>query len=97
MSWYFEENLANFSLYEYIQKREKFQIIGTSGTITILAACYLGLQKYERTKVDGLEMTTDQIEVVINRYLETGTEGRCNEPLIGKECQTLIMSGCAIL
>ncbi|MCY4303242.1 MAG: Ppx/GppA family phosphatase [Aestuariivita sp.] len=97
MSWYFEENLMNFSLYDYAHKRQKFQIIGTSGTITTLAACYLGLQKYERTKVDGLEMTTDQIEGVINRYLEIGVEGRRNEPLIGQERHASIMSGCAIL
>jgi exopolyphosphatase / guanosine-5'-triphosphate,3'-diphosphate pyrophosphatase len=34
--------------------REGFQIIGTSGTVTTVAASYLGLKRYDRTKVDGL-------------------------------------------
>ncbi len=38
MSWFFEENLADFSPYAAEQAREGFQIIGTSGTVTTVAA-----------------------------------------------------------
>ena len=38
MSWFFEENLASFSPYNSAQRREGFQIIGTSGTVTTVAA-----------------------------------------------------------
>ncbi|MEC7669194.1 MAG: Ppx/GppA family phosphatase, partial [Pseudomonadota bacterium] len=72
MSWFFEENLAEFAPYKDEQAREGFQIVGTSGTVTTVAASHLGLKRYDRTKVDGLRMTSDQIETVINRYLEMG-------------------------
>ena len=97
MSWYFEEQLATFSPYAREQAREGFQIIGTSGTVTTVAASHLGLRRYDRTKVDGLRMSSDQIDAVIRGYLELGEAGRRADPRIGKDRQSLIMSGSAIL
>ena len=97
MSWYFEENLSEFAPYAEEQAREGFQIIGTSGTVTTVAASFLGLKRYDRTKVDGLRMTSDQIDGVIRDYLTLGEEGRRNDPRIGRDRQALIMSGAAIL
>ncbi len=97
MSWFFEEQLASFSPYNSQQKREGFQIIGTSGTVTTVAASYLGLRRYDRTKVDGLQMTSDQIDFVIRDYLSLGPEGRRTDPRIGRDRHALIMSGAAIL
>lgn len=97
MSWYFEEKLADFSPYNSAQAREGFQIIGTSGTVTTVAASHLGLRRYDRTKVDGLRMSSDQIDRVIRDYLALGPEGRRTDPRIGRDRHTLIMSGAAIL
>lgn len=97
MSWFFEEKLADFSPYNASQPREGFQIIGTSGTVTTVAASHLGLKRYDRTKVDGLRMTSDQIDRVIRDYLALGPEGRRADPRIGRDRHTLIMSGAAIL
>ncbi|WP_095589249.1 Ppx/GppA phosphatase family protein [Actibacterium ureilyticum] len=97
MSWFFEENLADFSPYAHEQAREGFQIIGTSGTVTTVAASHLGLKRYDRNKVDGLRMTSDQIDQVIRGYLMMGPEGRRNDPRIGRDRHALIMSGAAIL
>ena len=97
MSWFFEENLASFSPYNAQQAREGFQIIGTSGTVTTVAASYLNLRRYDRTKVDGLQMTSDQIDLVIREYLALGPEGRRTDPRIGRDRHALIMSGAAIL
>ncbi len=97
MSWYFEEQLANFSPYNSAQARAGFQIIGTSGTVTTVAASFLGLKRYDRAKVDGLHMTSDQIHSVIREYLTLGPEGRRRDPRIGRDRHTLIMSGAAIL
>jgi len=97
MSWFFEENLADFAPYKDEQTREGFQIVGTSGTVTTVAASHLGLKRYDRTKVDGLRMTSDQIDKVIRGYLELGPKGRRNDPRIGDDRQALIMSGSAIL
>ncbi|NSX55150.1 Ppx/GppA phosphatase family protein [Parasulfitobacter algicola] len=97
MSWFFEENMASFSPYLSEQAREGFQIIGTSGTVTTVAASHLGLKRYDRNKVDGLRMTSDQIDRVIRDYLSLGPEGRRADPRIGRDRQALIMSGAAIL
>jgi len=99
MSWHFEESLRDFSPYDYEGEhaREGFQIIGTSGIVTTVAASHLGLRRYDRNKVDGLRMTSDQIDRVIRRYLNLGPLGRRRDPGIGRSRAALIMSGSAIL
>ena len=97
MSWFFEESLATFSPAKAAQPRAGFQIIGTSGTVTTVAASFLGLRRYDRAKVDGLVMTSDQIDLVIREYLALGPDGRRTDPRIGRDRHTLIMSGAAIL
>ncbi len=97
MSWFFEENMTSFAPYKDEQARKGFQIIGTSGTVTTVAASHLGLKRYDRTKVDGLRMTSDQIDKVIRLYLSLGPKGRRRDPRIGEDRQALIMSGSAIL
>ncbi|MGR3434947.1 MAG: Ppx/GppA phosphatase family protein [Shimia sp.] len=97
MSCHFEEALADFTPYATEQSREGFQIIGTSGTVTTVAASHLGLRRYDRTKVDGLRMTSDEIDRVIRAYLDLGPSGRRADPRIGRDRQALIMSGAAIL
>lgn len=97
MSWHFEEHLSSFSPYNLDNIRDGFQIIGTSGTVTTVAASFLGLKRYDRTKVDGLRMSSDQIDTVIREYLTLGPEGRRTDPRIGRDRHSLIMSGAAIL
>ncbi|HAR52590.1 Ppx/GppA phosphatase family protein [Roseovarius nubinhibens] len=97
MSWFFEENLAEFAPYKEEQAREGFQIVGTSGTVTTVAASHLGLRRYDRNRVDGLRMTSNEIDTVIRSYLALGPEGRRRDPRIGLDRQALIMSGAAIL
>ena len=99
MSWHFEECLAEFSPYADAQGEidPGFQIIGTSGTVTTVAATHLNLRRYDRNKVDGLRMTSAQIDRVIRSYLALGPEGRRDDPRIGRDRHQLIMSGSAIL
>lgn len=97
MSCAFEENLVEFAPYQGDQVRDGFQIIGTSGTVTTVAASHLGLKRYDRTKVDGLRMTSEQINKVIHEYISLGPAGRRRDPRIGQDRQALIMSGSAIL
>ena len=97
MSLMFEEKLEKFIPYERSYKIEHFQIIGTSGTVTTVAASHLGLRRYDRNKVDGLSMSSIEIDKVIRDYLRMGAIGRQNDPCIGKDRQALIMSGAAIL
>jgi exopolyphosphatase/guanosine-5'-triphosphate,3'-diphosphate pyrophosphatase len=97
MSWHFEEQLQGFAPYANPAPRAGFQIIGTSGTVTTVAASFLGLRRYDRARVDGLTMTSAQIDQVIRNYLLLGPEGRRRDPRIGRERHGLIMSGAAIL
>ena len=100
MSCYFEDQIADFKPYlrNYSKNDLKdLQIIGTSGTITTLGAAHLGLRKYDREKVDGLNLTSSDVDKVISRFLKLGPEGRKVEPGIGKDRSELIMSGSAII
>lgn len=98
MSWQFEQMLEDFAPYiTGVRADDAFQIIGTSGTVTTVAASHLGLKRYDRTKVDGLSMTSVEIDRVIHNYLALGPEGRRADPRIGRERHALIMSGAAIL
>ena len=97
MSCFFEEQLQTFTPYDAVQAREGFQIVGTSGTVTTVAASHLGLRRYDRNKVDGLRMTSEQIDRVIEDYLRMGPDGRRADMRIGRDRHALIMSGAAIL
>ncbi|WFE76304.1 Ppx/GppA phosphatase family protein [Roseinatronobacter sp. S2] len=97
MSWYFEEQLEAFTPYSDLTQHKGFQIIGTSGTITTVAASYLRLKRYDRSKVDGLVMNSGQVDKVIREYLALGPIGRRQDPSIGRDRHTQIMSGAAIL
>lgn len=97
MSWYFEEQLEAFTPYSDLKQHKAFQIIGTSGTITTVAASYLRLKRYDRSKVDGLVMNSGQVDKVIREYLALGPIGRRQDPSIGRDRHTQIMSGAAIL
>jgi len=100
MSCHFEEFLDKFAPYRLAETpeiRPEFQIIGTSGTVTTVAATHLGLRRYDRSKVDGLRMTSDQVKSVVDQYLALGAEGRRQDPRIGRDRQALILSGVAIL
>ena len=97
MSLMFEEKLEKFIPYERAYNMAHFQIIGTSGTVTTVAASHLDLRRYDRNKVDGLSMSSLEIDKVIHEYIKMGPVGRKNDPRIGKDRQDLIMSGAAIL
>jgi exopolyphosphatase/guanosine-5'-triphosphate,3'-diphosphate pyrophosphatase len=72
-------------------------IVGTSGAITSLAGMHLGLERYDRSKVDGLWMSHDHVQAVISRLLDLGHAGRELEPCIGKDRADLVLAGAAIL
>ncbi len=97
MSCHFEEMLTDFAPYDELHERRGFQVIGTSGTVTTIAASHLGLRRYDRNRIDGLRMTSDQVDRVVGGYLRLGPAGRRLDPRIGRDRHTLIMSGVAIL
>jgi exopolyphosphatase / guanosine-5'-triphosphate,3'-diphosphate pyrophosphatase len=100
MSWFFEEQIAGFKPYlESLvgDDPEAFQMIGTSGTVTTVGAAHLGLKRYDRRKVDGMQLSAKAIDEVIARFLRLGPDGRRNDIGLGRDRSELIMSGAAIL
>jgi len=72
-------------------------IVGTSGAITSLAGLHLGLERYDRSKVDGTWLLRHECQSVLNRLLSLTREQRENEPCIGKDRADLVLAGAAIL
>lgn len=99
MSWFFEEQLGEFRPYADPPHSAPgtFQMIGTSGTVTTVGAAHLGLRRYDRRKVDGMSLSSQAIDAVIQRFLRLGPEGRRNDAGLGRDRCELIMSGAAIL
>lgn len=72
-------------------------MIGTSGTVTTLAGIHLGLERYDRRRVDGLWMTDEQIGAMILELRDADYEARVANPCIGRDRADLVLAGCAIL
>jgi exopolyphosphatase / guanosine-5'-triphosphate,3'-diphosphate pyrophosphatase len=71
-------------------------LIGTSGTVTTLAGLHLGLERYERQKVDGLWLNRQQIDDTIRVLMGMSYDRRVAHPCIGRDRADLVLPGCAI-
>ncbi len=72
-------------------------LIGTSGTVTSLAGVHLGLERYDRNKVDGAWVSRDDALAAARRLQAMCHAERAAEPCIGRERADLVLAGCAIL
>ena len=72
-------------------------LIGTSGAITSLAGMHLGLERYERSRVDGLWMTRGECEAAADRLMQLDARERGAQPCIGPDRADLVLAGAAIL
>jgi len=73
------------------------QMLGTSGTVTTLAAVLLGLPRYDRRVIDGLLVDPDAIVSVSRRLRSMDNASRAAHPCIGPGRADLVVAGCAIL
>lgn len=71
-------------------------LIGTSGTVTTLAGLHLGLERYERSKVDGLWMRNEELVDTMRVVLGMSYERRMSHSCIGRDRADLVLPGCAI-
>ncbi|RUP10364.1 MAG: Ppx/GppA family phosphatase [Hyphomicrobium sp.] len=71
--------------------------LGTSGTVTTIAGVMLGLERYDRKRVDGIWLNVGDIDDVTSKLLGQSYEERISEPCIGRERADLVLAGCAIL
>jgi exopolyphosphatase / guanosine-5'-triphosphate,3'-diphosphate pyrophosphatase len=73
------------------------QMIGTSGTVTTLAATLLRLKRYDRARVDGLEIAFGDLARVSAGLAVSSWRERAGNPCIGPDRADLVIAGCAIL
>jgi exopolyphosphatase/guanosine-5'-triphosphate,3'-diphosphate pyrophosphatase len=73
------------------------QMLGTSGTVTTLAAVHLGLRRYDRRKVDGMSLPFSVVQSVSRMLRDLDEAGRAAHPCIGQDRADLVVAGCAIL
>ena len=78
-------------------QRGNASLLGTSGTITTLGGLYLDLPKYDRNKVDGLVMKTDDLLSINQHLVDISAQERAQIGCIGQERADLMVMGCAIL
>lgn len=76
---------------------ERFHLLGTSGTVTTLAGIHLGLERYDRRRVDGLWMEDADVTAMSERLQSWSFEERVANACIGAERADLVLAGCAIL
>jgi exopolyphosphatase / guanosine-5'-triphosphate,3'-diphosphate pyrophosphatase len=72
-------------------------LLGTSGTVTTIAGVQLGLRRYDRSKVDGCWLLSEDVGKVTADLLAMTYEERTMNACIGRERADLVMAGCAIL
>ena len=75
----------------------RFHLLGTSGTVTTLAGVHLELEKYDRRRVDGLWLDSNQVDGIMERLLGLSFDERKANPCIGADRADLVLAGCAIL
>jgi exopolyphosphatase/guanosine-5'-triphosphate,3'-diphosphate pyrophosphatase len=80
-----------------LDRGERAHLLGTSGTVTTVAGIHMGLRRYDRSRVDGHWMRTQDALDVTQGLLDKTYEERVAEPCIGRDRADLVLAGCAIL
>ncbi|WP_245499812.1 Ppx/GppA phosphatase family protein [Tepidamorphus gemmatus] len=75
---------------------EAVHLLGTSGTVTTICGVHLGLDRYDRRRVDGSWMRRADVIAVTERLLAMSYRERVSNPCIGADRADLVLAGCAI-
>jgi exopolyphosphatase / guanosine-5'-triphosphate,3'-diphosphate pyrophosphatase len=93
-----DEALAPFVARVVDRKRcDRFHLLGTSGTVTTIAGVHLDLPRYDRRAIDGLWMTSAEVDAAVGRLRAMSYADRVANGCIGVERADLVLAGCAIL
>jgi len=76
---------------------QRFHLLGTSGTVTTIAGVFLGLTRYDRRRVDGLWMSSDEVSQAVAALRKMTYGERAANGCIGLGRADLVLAGCAIL
>jgi exopolyphosphatase/guanosine-5'-triphosphate,3'-diphosphate pyrophosphatase len=73
------------------------QLLGSSGTVTTLTSMHLGLNTYDRNKVDGASVTAARMQEMCDQLSGLSYAERIKKPSIGEDRAELVVAGCAII
>jgi exopolyphosphatase / guanosine-5'-triphosphate,3'-diphosphate pyrophosphatase len=73
-----------------------FHLLGTSGTVTTLGGFILNLDYYDRRKVDGLWISSTEVDIALRLLQRMSYAERAAHGCIGKERAEFVLAGCAI-
>lgn len=89
--------LSPFSQMTAAERRcGRFHLLGTSGTVTTLAGVHLGLERYDRWRVDGLWLSDEDATRAIDQLRAMDFDERAANGCIGPQRADLVLAGCAI-
>ncbi len=92
------EALAEFVARVGAERRcRNFHLLGTSGTVTTIAGVFLGLPRYDRRRVDGLWMSSEEVSDAVASVRRMSYAERATNGCIGVGRADLVLAGCAIL
>jgi exopolyphosphatase/guanosine-5'-triphosphate,3'-diphosphate pyrophosphatase len=72
-------------------------LLGTSGTVTTIAGVKLQLPAYDRRRVDGCWLQSEEVRDVSSKLIGMSYDQRVEQPCIGPDRADLVLAGCAIL
>jgi exopolyphosphatase/guanosine-5'-triphosphate,3'-diphosphate pyrophosphatase len=75
----------------------RVQMLGTSGTVTTLAAVHMGLDRYDRSRIDGVHLDTADAWRVADRLLAMSRAERAAHPCVQEVRAEFVLPGTAIL
>jgi len=77
--------------------KDPAHLLGTSGTVTTVAGIKLNLPRYDRSRVDGVWLSSQDAHTVTYDLLRQSYDDRVRQPCIGSDRADLVLAGCAIL
>ena len=78
-------------------KRGDVQLIGSSGTVTTLAAIKNGISKYERRFIDGMDIKVSELQSIVHDLMSLTPEEKTVHPYVGSGRENLVIVGASIL
>ncbi|NKB21854.1 MAG: Ppx/GppA family phosphatase [Alphaproteobacteria bacterium] len=78
-------------------KRGEVQMLGTAGTVTTIAGVQMGLNRYNRSAVDGSWLDFDAVHSVSSNLVNASFDERASYACVGRNRAELVVAGCGVL
>jgi exopolyphosphatase/guanosine-5'-triphosphate,3'-diphosphate pyrophosphatase len=75
----------------------RVQMLGASGTVTTLAGIRMGLERYDRSRVDGTWLPRAEAREISRHLRGLDFAGRAEIACVGRDRADLVIAGCAVL